>query len=131
MNSVVDELNINKEELDKKINSLISKYDYYGKLVESLKNMFVEYEVCENIICFSSCDIDNETDLENLDLDYHIKILSINSSNIFKFSAIDFNKKDTKFNVTIIKDEKETNKYISNNIEEVKKDIIKWLICCI
>ena len=132
----VNKLDIEKEELDKKVNILINEYDYYSKLVEDLKNMFTEYEVLDNIICFSSCDdINNETgleiDVENLHLNFCIEILSINSSNIFKFSAVDFNKKDTEFNVTIFKDEKEINKYISNSIEKVKKDIIMWLICCI
>lgn len=129
MDNIVNKLDIEKEELDKKVNILINEYDYYSKLVEDLKDMFTEYEVCDNIICFSSCDDIN--DVENLHLDFCIKILSINSSNIFKFSAVDFNKKDTEFNVTIFKDEKEINKYISNSIEKVKKDIIMWLICCI
>lgn len=122
-------LNNEGDIFNEKIDKLISSFDYYQNLIEDLKNLFIEYEVYDNIVCFSSCDIDNETNIDNIDIKYNIKIIS--GVNIFKFNAVDFNNKDTKFNITIFKDEEEIDKYVLDTLEDVKNNIIKWLICCI
>ena len=129
---IIEELNKEKEELDKKVNKLIGSFDYYGKLVEDLGNMFVEYEISENVVCFSSCLTDDNIDIDAIDLNlnYVVKVLSSNNggNNLFQFSAVNFEDKDTKFEVTIYKDNKQESKYYLNSLDDVKSNIIKWLI---
>lgn len=125
---IIEELNKEKEELDKKVNKLIESFDYYNKVVEDIGNMFTEYEINENVVCFSSCLTDdiNTTGIGDIELNYVVKVLC--SNNIFQFNAIDFEDKNTKFNVTIFKDGKQESNYCLKNIEDVKNNIIKWLI---
>lgn len=125
---IIEQLNKEKEELDKKVNGLIASFDYYNKLVEDLGVMFTEYEISENVVCFSSCLTNDEENMtvETLELNYVIKVLS--GSNMFQFSAVNFEDKNTKFNVSVFKDEQEIKNYTLNNIDDVKSNIIKWLI---
>lgn len=129
---IIEELNKEKEGLDKKVSKLIDSFDYYNKIVEDLSNMFTEYEITENVVCFSSCLTDDNIDTTSIDLElnYVVKILSSSNgvSNLFQFSAIDFEDKDTKFNVVIYKDNKQETSYYLNTINDVKSNIIKWLI---
>ena len=124
---IIEELNREKEELDKKVNKLIGSFDYYNKLVEDIGNMFAEYEISENVVCFSSCLTDeNIITTDNIELNYVVKVLC--SNNIFQFRAVDFEDKNTKFNVTIYKDNKQESNYNLNTLDDVKGNIIKWLI---
>lgn len=124
---IIEELNREKEELDKKVNKLIGSFDYYNKLVEDIGNMFAEYEISENVVCFSSCLTDeNIITTDNIELNYVVKVLC--SNNIFQFRAVDFEDKNTKFNVTVYKDNKQESNYNLNTLDDVKGNIIKWLI---
>lgn len=124
---IIEELNREKEELDKKVNKLIGSFDYYNKLVEDIGNMFAEYEISENVVCFSSCLTDeNIITTDNIELNYVVKVLC--SNNVFQFRAVDFEDKNTKFNVTIYKDNKQESNYNLNTLDDVKGNIIKWLI---
>jgi len=120
------ELNIKEQELNKKIEELLESFDYYNNIVEKLRKMFIEYEIYDNIICFST--LENNSDILNINLDINYVIKILYNDNIFQFNAVDFKNNDTKFNVYIYNIKNNIIKYTSDNFENLKNDIIKWLL---
>jgi hypothetical protein len=124
-----------KEEFKKKVDDLIDSFEYYHQLVENLYLFFTEYEINDKIICYTTCEVldkDNKVSVSeddlSLNIDYIIRV--IYEDNILQFYAVDFKNKDTKFKITKFNANRDNEKieYTLDNIDNVKNDIIEWLI---
>lgn len=124
---IIKALGQEQEEIDRKVNKLLNSFNYYNDIVEELGNMFVEYEINESVICYST--LENYEDIVSTDfnIDYVVKV--IYNGDTFQFTAENFEDKDTKFKVRVRNNKKNSETiYTANNLNVVKSDIIKWLI---
>ena len=122
-----EELDKQKEELDKKVENLLKYFTYYNDIVEEIGKMFVEYEINEHVICYQT--LENYEDITDTELNINYVVKVLYNDNTFQFSAENLKDENTKFKVTI-KDNKENTKaeYTLNGLEDIKCDVIKWLI---